>query len=92
MKFEEIKEFLRKIERWPTDDMHENHVAYLHPLPEDWRWITAGDHYVVIAKMESVNGGETDQMFTYSKVWANPVNATPEAEALIAKLAKGEPM
>ncbi|MCF8581524.1 hypothetical protein L2X67_17065 [Enterobacter ludwigii] len=92
MNFEEAKQFLRQIERWPTADMHPNHVAYLHPLPEGWRWMSVGDDYSVLAILESVNGGVTDQIFTYNKVWANPVKFSPEAEDLIARLARGEPL
>ncbi|KJW96489.1 hypothetical protein RZ87_18870 [Enterobacter roggenkampii] len=86
MNFEEAKALLRQIERWPTPDMHENHVAHLYPLPEGWRWFLFGDEWRVIAHLD---GGE--QMFWYSKVWANPPKLTPEGEALIARLARGEP-
>lgn len=87
MNFEEAKQFLRKIERWPTVDMHPNHVAHLYPLPEGWKWIEMCDEWRVIAHLDS---GE--QLFWYTKVWANPVKMSPELQAMIKKLANGEPL
>ncbi|EJO7807620.1 hypothetical protein NUL63_004579 [Salmonella enterica] len=87
MNFEEAKQLLRQIERWPTPDMHPNHVAHLHPLPEGWRWMLVGDSWMVSAKLDT-----TEAVFTYSKVWANPIAMTPEAQALIERLARGEPL
>ncbi|EOC4156493.1 TPA: hypothetical protein ACTYN4_004598 [Enterobacter hormaechei] len=86
MNFEEAKQLLRGIERWPTPDMHQNHVTHLHPLPEGWKWFKMCDEWRVIAYLDS---GE--QLFWYSKVWANPVKLSPEAQDMISRLARGEP-